>query len=229
MIRKRVRAQRIGKRLSTKGWRNTLVDVPAFLIGNSPSLKDVDLDLLKNHFTIGINRAFYKIDPTILMWQDPELWYSEKHRIPRTSAIKYCRDKADSHSRFYHFKLANGGFKLPETAETLFGRGASGPLAFQLAWILGCNPIVILGMDCKYVAGKTNFYGKNPCHKPHTLRNCKRGLSWIANVNHGRSVYNCSCDDVFKKHYTLKETLSLIDYEKPQNRESLSRRILGTG
>lgn len=232
MIKKRksaYRAHRTGKRLSTKSWRDSLVGTPAFIIGNAPSLANIDLKPLTKHFTIGINRAFYKLDPTILMWQDPEFWYAERHRVPKLKAIKYCRDKADIQGRFYHFKLKSGRFDLPETTEALHGRGSTGPLAFQLAWILGCNPIILLGMDCCYSDGKTDFYGKNPCHKPHTLRNCRRGLEWIKSSNHNRKVINCSENSVFSMCYTFQEALGMIDDARPQNRESLTARLSSGG
>src|SRR5690606_12616135 len=125
---------------NVKSWHNALSGVPAFIIGNAPSLNKHNLSLLNDFFTIGINRVFspyVNLEPTILMWQDPELWYTERHRITQTNSIKYCRDIADVQGRFYHFRLTNGGFRLPETPSVLHGRGATGPLAFQLAYILG--------------------------------------------------------------------------------------------
>ena len=58
-------------------------DVPCFIIGNGPSLNDVPIQLLKNYFTIGINRSFYLIDTTILIWQDLALWLQEKKTIKK--------------------------------------------------------------------------------------------------------------------------------------------------
>ena len=227
MIRKRVRSYKVGFRGDVNGWHNSLVDVPAFIIGNSPSLDDIDLKPLKHHFTIGINRAFYVIDPTILMWQDSELWWNHRAEIGRTKAIKFCKDLADPKGRFYHFKLANGGYKLPERPSLLHGRGSTGPLAFQLAWIMGCNPIVMLGMDCRYRDGKTDFYGKNPSHKPHTLQNCSRGLEWIKNCKCNREVITCSTSKVFDIAQSFEQVLGSLPQDKPWNYESLRKKILG--
>ena len=199
MIRKRLRHRSVKHAVSVKDWTNTLLDVPCYLVGNGPSLEDLAVHKLDDYFTIGINRTFLAIDPTILLWQDIELWYTERRKVPRLKAIKYCRDIADPSGLFYNFALMGGGYKLPKHGKVLFGRGSSGPLAFQLAYVLGCNPIVLLGMDCCYRNDKTNFYGKNPHHKPHTLPSCAIGLKWIKGAEHNRTVIDCSCNNIFKE------------------------------
>jgi len=225
MIRKRIRSYKVGQRGDIKRWHNCLTGVPAFLIGNGPSLDNLDLSCLKNHFTIGINRAFLKIDPTILMWQDSELWWNHRTEISRLKAVKFCRDISDPKGRFYHFKLTTGNFELPETPSILFGRGATGPVAFQLAYILGCNPIILLGMDCCYYNGKTNFYGKNPSHKPHTLVNCKKGLTWMKKCPSGRKIINCSNNNVFEERRDLNDVVKEIPFDRPHNRDSFLARL----
>lgn len=229
MIRKRIRSYPKQYNGSVKSWRNALRGTPAFLIGNAPSLLDIDLSLIKNQFSIGINRLFppyVDFEPTILLWQDPELWYGEKHRIPKTQSIKYCRYEADVTGRFFHFKLTVGDFELPECASRLHGRGSSGPLAFQLAYILGCDPIILIGMDCCYVEGKTDYYGNNYHHKPHTLRACKKGLIWMRDCPSNRKVINCSKNDVFPDRRSLEEVLQEVDQHKKYNQKSLIKKII---
>lgn len=228
MIRKRIRSYKIGNRGDVKGWSNALCDVPAFIIGNAPSLEDLDLSPLENYFTIGLNRAFYKIDPTILMWQDAEVWWNHRAEITRLLAIKYCRDVADPKGRCYRFKLINGDYKLPKNASKLYGRGSTGPLGFQLAYVMGCNPIILLGMDCKYSNGKTDFYGKNPSHKPHSMRNCRRGLQWMERARHERDIINCSENEVFDNVLSLEDVLSDLKDAKRFKRKTLIKRITGS-
>jgi hypothetical protein len=227
MIRKRIRANKSKERGCTKSWHNVLVGVPAFIIGNGPSLADVDLSILEDrYFTIGINRAFYLLDPTILMWQDAELWWNHRAHISRLKALKYCRDISDPRGKCYHFKLNHGYYAMPTNPAVLYGRGSTGPLSFQLAHCLGCDPIILLGMDCKYAEGKTDFYGKNPSHKPHTLRLCSRGLVWIKKNSMGRKIINCSDNNVFKERFTVKNVISKLDPpSSPQNRKSFIKRL----
>lgn len=227
MIRGRIRTNTSNQKRNVKSWHNVLVDVPAFIIGNGPSLSDTDLSVLENsYFTIGINRAFYLLDPTILMWQDPELWWNHRSIIMRLKSLKYCRDSADPKGKCYHFKLVHGDYAMPMHPAVLYGRGSTGPLAFQLAYALGCNPIILLGMDCKYIDNKTNFYGKNPSHKSHTLRLCSRGLVWIEKNNFGRKVINCSNNKVFKERLSFEDVISdLNPPSSPQNRKSFIKRL----
>ena len=199
---------------------------PCFLVGNGPSLNKHNLEPLKKYFTIGINRTFYKLDTTILMWQDLQLWHTDKNKILRTQSIKYCSERSDIQGRFYHFKLAPGDYKLPIKPTRLFGRGSTGPLAFQLAYILGCNPVVLLGMDCCYEEGKTDFYGVNPMHKPHTLRNCKKGLTWMKECKSDINIINCSNNKIFEEKHELNDALQMIDNLKPAEREVWIKRIV---
>ena len=45
------------QRFSIKSWVDRLPDVPAFIIGNAPSLNECDMSLLADYFTIGVNRG----------------------------------------------------------------------------------------------------------------------------------------------------------------------------
>ena len=85
------------KSLSTKEWGGRLAGVPCFILGNAPSLNEMNLTLLDDYFTFGINRIFYKYDPTVLMWQDLALWVQEKTKVLESRAIKYCREGSDTY------------------------------------------------------------------------------------------------------------------------------------
>ncbi len=222
MIRRHVRFSSVKQRGTTKNWTNKLEGSPCFIIGNAPSLNDEDISPLADYFTIGINRAFIKIDPTILMWQDIELWYTERKNITKLSSIKVCRDVADPQNRFHHFRLEHGDFKIPNNLNVLHGTGATGPLAVQYAYILGCNPIVLVGMDCKYRDKQTNFYGKNRYHRPHTLINCNKGLKWIKKTISDRTIINCSDNNIWKERQELSDVLKNIDKKWKKNRSYYS-------
>jgi len=169
------------QRYSTKYWTDRLVDVPAFIIGNAPSLNECNLSLLENYFTIGINRTFYKIDPTILLWQDISLWNTEYQKLHNTQAIKVSRDVSDPRKIYYNFYLKGGPYKFDRNcSHILYGRGSSGPLAVQLAVSMGCSPVVLVGMDCmRGENGETDFYGENKHWTDTTQENCLRGLQFL--------------------------------------------------
>ena len=215
----------------TAKWRNSLVNIPCFIIGNGPLSIKPKMDLksmLKGRFTIGINRAFKIIYPTILIWQDLALWIEHKNYIKKKlKALKYCRKDAASGNYCYHFFMTEIKSKLPVDPSHLHGRGNSGPLAFQLAYAMGCNPIILVGMDCKYdKEGNTNFYGKNPMHRPFTLKSCKKGLKWIRDTRHGRTIINCSKNSVFEERISIEEAIEKIKDVEKFTREEFHTKIL---
>lgn len=169
------------QRFAIKAWANRLPDVPCFIIGNAPSILDHDISPLQDYFTIGINRAFKLLDPTILFWQDISLWKSEFHNVHNLQALKVARDLADPRRLYYNFVLKAGGYRFDkEKTHILYGRGSSGPLAAQLAVAMGCRPLIFLGMDCARGSdGRGDFYGENKFWLPHTLDNCRLGLEFL--------------------------------------------------
>mgnify|MGYP005840436001 CR=1 FL=1 len=217
MIKRHIRYATAHQKGQIKKWRNRMTDVPAFLLGNGPSLNDYDISPLESYFTIGINRSFLKLSSNILMWQDKEFWFSEKKNIIKDRSIKVCRDTSDPLRRYFHFKLINGSFSLPQHPGVLYGTGSTGPLAVQLAHALGCNPIVLLGFDCKKRNGVTDFYGNNGHHKQHTMKNCFAGLQWIQKEITDREIISCSDNDVFERK-PLPEVIKSIDTKWQKNK-----------
>jgi hypothetical protein len=173
-------------------WAGRLSGHPCFVVGNSPSLNKININSIRNFFTIGINRAFFKFDPTILFWQDKELWMTEKNKLLMSKSIRVCHPKGDPLKRFNHFDIKGSGFKRAESPSILHGRGSSGPLAVQFAYALGCNPIFMIGMDCKTDGINTDFFGINKTWKPHTISLCQHGLNWILSEYSTEEVINVS-------------------------------------
>lgn len=217
------------KSLNATEWTGRMRGIPCFILGNAPSINDMDLSLLDNYFTIGINKILYEYDPTVLLWQDLALWVQEKNRIVNAKAVKYCRQGSETKGGFYTFKLQGRDPKLTPTPATLYGRGSSGSITYQFARALHCDPIVIVGMDCSYgkLDGKaiTDFYGNNPMHKPHTLPGCVKGLNFIKNNHDGKTVYNCSYNNVFPERLTIEEVIAKLP-DRKYSREELEGILL---
>ena len=153
---------------------------PCFVIGNAPSLLDLDMSIVEPFFTIGINRAYRALRTSILMWQDPELMKDSRRDIERLDCIRACPPKADPSGKFLHLHLHGSVFHKTSNPSILYGRGSSGPLAVQMADAIGCRPIFLLGMDCSCRGKVTDFYGTNRDWKPHTVQLCQAGLRWIS-------------------------------------------------
>ncbi len=200
MIRKNIKYSSVKQNGNIKNWKNRFLGVPVFILGNGPSLNDIDPNILENCFTIGINRSFKKVESTILMWQDLELWFTERYNLIHLNSYKVCSANADPQNRFLHFKIQHGNYFLPTDTTVLYGKGSTIPLAVQFAYILGCDPIILLGADCKERDGITDFYGNNSFHNPRTMHQCVNGLQWIKEeVSKHRKVISCGDNDIFEK------------------------------
>lgn len=214
--------------LDPSNWAGRMKDVPVFLMGNAPSLTDHNLSILDDYFTIGANRIFYVYDPTILVWQDLALWQQEKEKIKKCNSIKYSRQHADTEGGTYGFTLQGSKYQLTQDTKFMKGRGSSGSLLFQLAYVLGCNPIFLVGMDCCNRGNKTDFYGKNPMHKKHTLTKCEEALRFIKKIGDDSKkikVVNCSDSKVFSNKISLEDAVAMCG-DKKYNRETLEKMLL---
>jgi hypothetical protein len=196
-------------RFNISKWANILEGEPVFIIGNAPSLNDLELGLLDGCFTLGINRCFKAYDPTVLMWQDRGMYASDGiDDIRQTQSIKVCRDTADDYKEFCEFKIQKGNFSFDiEQRGSLKGFGCTGALAAQLAVYMGAGSLILLGCDGKY--GKTtDFYGDNPDHQKHTLDNFRRAYRFI----HDQCpvpVISCSDNDLWPRQELGKAIESL--------------------
>lgn len=199
-------------------WSGALSGSPAFILGNGPSISDWDLDVLDGFLTIGINQIIDIYDPTILLWQDVLFWNNNHGAIMRSKAIKVARRYADPEKIACRFELVGKDPVLTENPTKLYGYGTSGILAVQLAYALGSRTIILLGCDCCHRGEKTDFYGVNPHHKAYSMRNCRKGLKWIKEVDYQGdiNIVNCSDNKLWEKR-DLNEVVREMEVYKTQS------------
>lgn len=150
----------------------------AFIIGNGASLNDTPLDLLRDEFTIGMNRLHRKgldWDPT--WWVLADMGATEDWDFPtlldRKSAFLFrehdrflieplCRPNAFFFGRCEHI----GGDYLPTEWHLPLPceYGGSASIAIQLAVHLGKNPIYVLGMDLYSIRGVEDINHFDPAY-----------------------------------------------------------------
>lgn len=193
-------------------WNNIMEGQTAFIIGNAPSISQQNLNILKPYFTIGINRIFYIYNPTILLWQDIQIWNNNKKELSNNESLKVCSNISDPRHLFMNFKVKNGNFAFGDNPGMLHGTGNTTVLATQFAVNLGCSNIVLLGTDCKYQNGKTDFYGVNKDHKSYTLKMCDNAMKWLKD-NCPVPVYNCSLNKLWPKE-NLVDVINKLNPEK---------------
>lgn len=121
----------------------------AFVLGNGASSNFYMPELMKRDgVTIGCNLAFQRFPLDYLCWQDSGV-HEVCKRFPGSKVVplrKKNRDTLNLDSTYYF----SSGTKLPNVTRR-FQFGHTGLLAVQLAHLLGCNPIVLVGCDCCFI------------------------------------------------------------------------------
>lgn len=143
-----------------------------YLIGNGPSLNEVDITLLKNRDTISFNRAFiayedWGFEPTIYMAIDPVVIENTKEDIkrliseskierfilPKSWQSEFGEDPKVTYVRLKK-KLWPRGFYWGKSLNKMSAIANVGATAVPILEILGYERVVILGTDCNYVEQK---------------------------------------------------------------------------
>lgn len=139
-----------------------------FIIGGGESLRDFDFSKLKGELVIGVNRAYERVDCTIMFATDAQYhkWITKgemgdeaKRRFEEFKGYKVWLD-----SQRYSYKgvhcltgLNGEGLSFSMKAGLKHG-GNSGYGALNLAVCLGGNPIYLLGFDMKGKGGKQSWW-----------------------------------------------------------------------
>ncbi len=143
-----------------------------FIVGGGPSVKGVDMDMLRGELVIGINRAHEICNPTILFAMDQRLWgwvvKGELGEEPKKKMAYYAGIKCwvmfqpemnlipPDECYFVH--------NVPEVAlsndlkEGLHCGCNGGYAALNLAILLGASPIYLLGYDMVQTEGKKKVW-----------------------------------------------------------------------
>ena len=134
-------------------WKNQR----CFIIGGGPSIKRLDLSVLSGELTIGINRAYELLNPSILYGVDSQLFgWAELGKLGEES-----RKKFNSYTGFKVWMALHKifpddiylidpdkdeGYRIGTTRRLAF-KSNGGYGAINLAAALGANPIYLLGFD----------------------------------------------------------------------------------
>jgi len=70
---------------------------------------------------------------------------------------------------------------------------------------MGCSSLVLLGCDCSYKNGNTDFYGNNKEHSTSTLSNFSAAMEWVKKDS-PVPVFNCG-DAIFWPRISLEEAI----------------------
>lgn len=135
-----------------------------FLVGNGPSLNQLDMSLLKDEITFGANRCYMGYE----QWGFPFTYWGIVDRLQiEEYGIEYIDNVPPQTPKFFPFEYAtvldvrNGcpipfdydhrpPYKFSGTPDKLFLGFTIIYTLMQIAVIMGCNPIYLIGCDHRY-------------------------------------------------------------------------------
>jgi hypothetical protein len=148
----------------------------AFVLGSGPSLRHVDMELLKPHVTIAVNSSivaapfadyFMTCEHGLTLFKS---WQTLKHLdckilLHELARMNFFREitgidawNGISPDRLEFFQFAAPLSVMMKQTEKLIRGSSSVHSAIHFAYILGCSPIVLLGCDCEIEDDKYHFY-----------------------------------------------------------------------
>lgn len=167
----------------------------AVVLGKGPSLARIDRRDLDGHVTVGVNNVCAWYDPDLLVWLDEVTWRRHRRAIRASRSEKWTRYRPGMRRGGLNtFRLAGAvGFDPP----AIYHGHTSAFVALELAWIAGCDPIWLAGVDlCLGPGGEHYWDGAHSTSARYTdhLDRMHAGfhLAAEAATRTGRRIYNAS-------------------------------------
>ena len=133
-----------------------------FIVANGPSLKQTDLNLLTNEITFGLNRIYLLFDetrfrPTYYVTVNELILEQFSSEINRLDSPKFLnwnrRSYYENSENTYYLKskmVVNDFFQYDITKPLVVGATVTF-VALQLAYYMGFQEVVVVGLDHNYV------------------------------------------------------------------------------
>ena len=146
-------------------FKNIHQGVPAWIIGNGPSLKRMDLSLLKHEITFGMNCVFLGFDllgfiPNYYTVEDNFVAEDNSRQISQLEGsikffprdLSYCL-KSDDQTCWVNFVRHYQPYPQfsSNCSEIIYWGSTVTYLAIQLAYFMGCDPLYLIGVDFDYI------------------------------------------------------------------------------
>jgi hypothetical protein len=187
---------------------------PIYVIGGGSSLEGFDFSKLENKITIGCNKAAFQANTKYAAFFDKPFLRKYRQELEEFNGLVFTR--ADRYIRLSRgniiycriwigdknqMKSLRKSKPLPLGVSERFEDGVStggncGFFALTLAYLLGGNPIYLLGMDMKFGEGKRKYFyeGKDEAGGEDQYKHMRQAFEYGAKVfeRWGIKVYNCS-------------------------------------
>jgi hypothetical protein len=193
---------------------NYLKNKDCYIIGGGCSLKGFDFNILKDKFTIGINRCFEVFEPNILYFMDKLFYdsvitgiYDEKHNnnlkelwyINKSIKVMLCSASIQKYNDIYIVRKILKNIVSKDIKYGIYGGNNSGYGALMLAISLGVKNIYLLGYDFYIDNSNTHwhsgyYYNKDLELYKNKLKSYVRMFESNKDkiLDIGVKVYNCN-------------------------------------
>ena len=156
-----------------------------FVVGSGPSVRHIDPGALRNHTVLSVNSSIKKFkdcdyyvcdDWDVMNWD-----YFDLARGLDCTKLLYRKNfakheslfRSDNYVYYSHKEYAVNGVVKPSNlkltkSEPIIGARTVAASAIHFAYIMGCDPIVLIGSDCRYEDGKRYFWefpGETMCYR----------------------------------------------------------------
>jgi len=190
------------------------LDQRGFVIGGGPSILDIQnrgflFSKLKKEITIGVNKAYKLLTPNYLLWTDGYFWKEFHEEINIIKCIKFCPNNVAKkfgvvgkniyilrRDRDVDKNTLSNSLKDPMPMWN-----NSGITGLRLAYVLGLNPIYLIGIDIQRInsENRTHFhtdYDNNRIKKTKDVRYDKFYEAFAITIKDlkakGITVFSCS-------------------------------------
>ena len=193
---------------------NSWKDEACFIVAGGPSLMGFDFNRLKGAGRIiAINKAYLNVPfADILLFMDISFYHvAIQNRLGEGSREAF--EKFKGHRVFLDIQHkmplltysihSAGRWGFPSSMEEgLYHGNNTGYVALQLAYVLGCNPIYLLGYDASQINGKSHYHDGYPHMRqsPQVSASFAKGIEDLAPglKKAGRRVINLNPNSAIK-------------------------------
>lgn len=145
------------------GYQNIHRGERCFIIGNGPSLRSMDLELLNSEYSFGLNRIYLLADqmnfaPTYLVSINALVLEQFSDEIAELSMPKFLNwnlrkqfPPEDESTNFINLSLRIGDRFQKEILSPISSGGTVTYVAMQLAYWMGFKEVILIGVDHRFV------------------------------------------------------------------------------
>jgi len=184
---------------------------PIYVIGGGSSLSGFDFSKLDGKITLACNSAAFQFPAKYLVFLDDQFYRENTEKVNQFTGIKITLDYPSINlSNIIKVKLWKGEEEQKELVGTsrltalgitekeedgISTGGNSGFLALSLAYIMGGNPIYLLGIDMQFTSNIKYFYEHDISRRgmESEYKHMLQAFNYAAPILESRGVKVCNC------------------------------------